>query len=371
MDKLEYDKLVKLGWNGEGVGWYSDDSRGQAIYRQYNPYAKTGTHNYTRNSDENNTLVKAGWEDEEEAWYGIFPRLQVFQMHKEVYSNFSNTFFIYDHQGWFSNTQGLCFFNARTCKQLETEAWTAGDSYMKVNDIPEGELFIAIVLPEPGDYKVAVYTKDGYPLGEFLVRNVIDYDQAENEFIDKLIKEQTNSSMDSIEKMDAICTYLRPKMKYTRTYSSDGGHCFYADDFGIPWFKSLTGNSYEPPQYLSLIASQIGGFTDIHNCYWDYEQGTSGWYAWHHYVRVAGKDKSGTKRTRYYFICSSENNVIPYKNYSEIPKRSLSDPIRIKNDYKTLTYYGYINRKSFEGYNQEQRKKLIVEQSLFQGGTWS
>ena len=80
LDVAERDALVSLGWNDEGVGWFSSSVDGEGIegsvplYRQYNPYATTGTHNYTTSEEENNALVRAGWEEEGTAWYGISDR---------------------------------------------------------------------------------------------------------------------------------------------------------------------------------------------------------------------------------------------------------------------------------------------------------
>jgi hypothetical protein len=67
----ERDHLVSVGWNYEGVGWYSDDNMGQPLYRQYNPYATTGTHNYTTSQAERDNLVSVGWHDEGIGWYGM------------------------------------------------------------------------------------------------------------------------------------------------------------------------------------------------------------------------------------------------------------------------------------------------------------
>jgi hypothetical protein len=41
------------------------------LYRQYNPYAVSGSHNYTTNKKENDALVKIGWIEEGIGWYGI------------------------------------------------------------------------------------------------------------------------------------------------------------------------------------------------------------------------------------------------------------------------------------------------------------
>ena len=66
--------LVSKGWRYEGIGWYSSDTnRSYPLYRQYNPNAKAGAHNYTLNSNEKDMLVRAGWHDEGLAWYGVGP----------------------------------------------------------------------------------------------------------------------------------------------------------------------------------------------------------------------------------------------------------------------------------------------------------
>ncbi len=43
----EKNTLVKAGWRDEGIGWYSDDAKTVPLYRQYNPFASTGTVTYT------------------------------------------------------------------------------------------------------------------------------------------------------------------------------------------------------------------------------------------------------------------------------------------------------------------------------------
>jgi hypothetical protein len=63
--------LVNAGWNDEGIGWYSDDEQGVPVYRQYNPNAKAGAHNFTTSKAENDHLVKVGWNAEGIAWYGV------------------------------------------------------------------------------------------------------------------------------------------------------------------------------------------------------------------------------------------------------------------------------------------------------------
>ena len=70
----EYDALGGLGWEKEGVCWRSADELDDnvvAILRQFNPYAQTGTHNYTTSREENDALVELGWRHEGIAWYGV------------------------------------------------------------------------------------------------------------------------------------------------------------------------------------------------------------------------------------------------------------------------------------------------------------
>ena len=71
--KSEYDSLGKSGWKQEGISWYSvddGDSTRIPLYRQFNPYASTGTHNYTKDTKERDRLIGLGWKDEGVGWYG-------------------------------------------------------------------------------------------------------------------------------------------------------------------------------------------------------------------------------------------------------------------------------------------------------------
>ena len=77
-DASERDMLVRAGWKSEGVGWYSDDARGTPLYRQFNPNVNpsaprnnSGSHNYTTSKAEHDRLVAIGWKGEGIAWYGM------------------------------------------------------------------------------------------------------------------------------------------------------------------------------------------------------------------------------------------------------------------------------------------------------------
>ena len=71
MSEAEKDWLVGLGWNDEGIGWYSVVTEREPIYRLYNPNATTGAHHFTASEGERDYLISLGWRDEKIGWYGI------------------------------------------------------------------------------------------------------------------------------------------------------------------------------------------------------------------------------------------------------------------------------------------------------------
>ena len=75
MKSAEKDFLVSIGWNDEGIGWYSDDNQGTPLYRLYNPNAtgqyEAGGHHYTKDTAERDRLIGLGWNDEGIGWYGV------------------------------------------------------------------------------------------------------------------------------------------------------------------------------------------------------------------------------------------------------------------------------------------------------------
>lgn len=56
----EAKNCVRLGWQDEGIGWYTALS-GDPVYRLYNPNAKGGDHYYTKSKGEADYLVRLGW----------------------------------------------------------------------------------------------------------------------------------------------------------------------------------------------------------------------------------------------------------------------------------------------------------------------
>lgn len=66
-DWAEYQSLVSLGWNGEGVAWEAPLESSTAVYRLYNPYS--GDHLWTTSTDEYDSLAAIGWQKEGTSFY--------------------------------------------------------------------------------------------------------------------------------------------------------------------------------------------------------------------------------------------------------------------------------------------------------------
>lgn len=65
VDAHERDQLSRYyGWTYEGIGWYSPKDGETIIYRQYNPNADAGAHNFTADLNEVQFLISQGWIDE-------------------------------------------------------------------------------------------------------------------------------------------------------------------------------------------------------------------------------------------------------------------------------------------------------------------
>lgn len=71
-DRKEYDHLGSIGWNKEGVSFYSaDSSTDKPIYRLFNRWLTQGTHLVTTDKGEYDHLGSIGWNQECIAFYGL------------------------------------------------------------------------------------------------------------------------------------------------------------------------------------------------------------------------------------------------------------------------------------------------------------
>lgn len=296
MSAQERDELKKAGWTDEGVGWYSDDAKGVPLYRQYNPYASTGTHNYTADKNENDVLVSKGWREEGVAWYGVKTE------------GFSYEAYYIDGRGstWYSGSPRILYI--KTDNPNGTFHLDAGDSTVSMYAL-QGDDFVDVddqgqvrnYLKVPGGYVAEFDLEDGsfgskklslieerglyggVPVCNLTV-NYVNSDDAINQWIDQKIAQYSNSSMNSLQKMEAISSGLRRDFKYMPMYEDASGYLEFAAKPNSPFFVSGVWESYTSPAVLCKIAERVGGFTDIHNCYFDYPVGSTEWSNTHWFM---------------------------------------------------------------------------------------
>ena len=125
-----------------------------------------------------------------------------------------------------------------------------------------------IKVKEQGDYTVEVreLSPDGYIAGKAVPLTVLDYESAENAAFRKIISENTDSSMNPLEKMRAVEESLKDgTYRYLTNNNSNLTHL--ASLPNMPWFVVKRWDSAVSPAALQLIGEMIGGFTNIHGGY--------------------------------------------------------------------------------------------------------
>ena len=169
---------------------------------------------------------------------------------------------------------------SRTYDDVEySYTFDADEDFRKV----EGGYLTLIHLDEPGQLPLQIreYDSTGYAIAKQWTWTVKDASAARDAWMDKVIDEATDSSMNPLEKMQAISSYLLQRFKYVTNH--DGYLVTLATTPNSPYFLSYRWDSYTSPAALCQFAEKIGGFDDIHNCYGDYPYGSDGWYA-NHYI---------------------------------------------------------------------------------------
>jgi hypothetical protein len=69
MNKREKNELTRLGWQYEGIAFYSAPTAGVPIYRLYNE--NKHLHHFTAAIEERKALESLGWKYEGIAFYGL------------------------------------------------------------------------------------------------------------------------------------------------------------------------------------------------------------------------------------------------------------------------------------------------------------
>lgn len=119
-----------------------------------------------------------------------------------------------------------------------------------------------------------------------------DYNAEEQAWIQSVINNATDSSMTNSDKMFAICKYLGEdlNLQYTKVDKDnpDNGYLSILADEGKPYWVTRRANSYISPTFLVKFGTALG--YPLHNCYYDYEEGSDMWRAFHTYAYSEADD---------------------------------------------------------------------------------
>lgn len=153
--------------------------------------------------------------------------------------------------------------------------------------------------------------------------NVVDGEQAAGAWMDKVLASVTTSNMDPFEKMSAVQSYLLKKFRYSLWMNDK-----YVNlaQYQVPYWISYRWNSYISPEVLCEFAKKIGGFDDIHNCYYDYEYGSSEWQDTHFLCKVTCNGE-----TRAYWACP-DSSTGEISGYSKIDFNNLNQVLHFNED---------------------------------------
>ncbi len=158
---------------------------------------------------------------------------------------------------------------------------------------------------------------EGYSVAKTVTFDVKDYNEAQNAWVDDIIGECTTPDMTPFEKMNAVSIYLTEPGRFKYLTSSNGRMVSLAAIPNGPYFKSYRWDSYGSPGMLCEFAARIGGFDDIHNCYWDYPRGSNEWKIYHHYVKLTIGEE-----TKLYTVCpaakTGDIGEIQYIDFSDV-----------------------------------------------------
>lgn len=114
--------------------------------------------------------------------------------------------------------------------------------------------------------------------------NFLSYEDAQDKWADDAIARYTNSSMNPLQKLKAVCDGLGTEFHYYPNH--DGYRITLAAKPNSPYFVSKRWDSYTSPAALCIVAEHIGGFSVIDNCYDNWPRNDPMWADLHASVRV-------------------------------------------------------------------------------------
>ena len=147
--------------------------------------------------------------------------------------------------------------------------------------------------------------------------NFVDYNQVLDNWIDDTIDRYTNPGMNPLDQMQSISDGLREEFDYLL---NDDWHLLnLVTQQPVPFFESMHWQSMTSPAVLCLIAERIGGFSDVHNCYYD----TENWDNMHFWCRVTYEGEQ-----HYYMACPDvETGQLDRESIETVDFSNTSSPV--------------------------------------------
>ncbi len=147
---------------------------------------------------------------------------------------------------------------------LDMKYKTDNDRFDSIRAV-EGGYITTVNFETPGKKLIQIKesSMEGYTMASTFELDIQDYDKAYDVWLDQVIEENTNDSMNVHEKMTAICKYLLSVFRYDAMIEYDDGDdglikAVTIAEWHTPCFYSYSWNSDESPIALLKIAKKIG-----------------------------------------------------------------------------------------------------------------
>lgn len=135
---------------------------------------------------------------------------------------------------------------------------------------------------------------EGYKIVKTFPIKVRDTKAEKEAWMKEVIAKATTPDMDPFDKISAICHYILYDLNFKYPPCTDVPRKRYVSHPMMesdPFFVKKRWDSFISPREICEFAKMIGGFDDIHNCYYDYPVGSQGWESWHAIAKLTIGDE--------------------------------------------------------------------------------
>lgn len=175
-----------------------------------------------------------------------------------IFNSMSNAPFLISSTTKFDDVEYLEFDSNEYSDLRAVEGGYIGITNYNV-DIPVGNQIVQVREYYNTNLDIE-YSDPVYTVAKEFNVTVHDYDAEFNEWMDNVIAQTTDDTMNVHEKMNAICTYLKSQFRYLPSTSDDNGNIkilSLASEMG-PSFKAYVWESYISPATLVKFGEKIG-----------------------------------------------------------------------------------------------------------------